>query len=1188
MSSVGASGSNPVGLVIRAWRLAAILPALVLVSCTCAFPLDPSLDISQYAHTSWKSRDGFLRAAVYSIAQTPDGYLWLGTDSGLLRFDGVRAVPWQPSSDRQLLSNGVLALLAARDGTLWIGTPKGLASWKAGKLIEYPQLAGKYVRTLLEDHEGTVWAGGFAFTPPGTLCAIRNGSIRCYGDDGTFGNGVLGLFEDSHRRLWAGVLNGFWQWEPGPPHFYAVAGQSYGIHSFAEDRDGALLIPIGDRFARLSHGKIETAHFVPGNAHVASGQRILRDRDGALWIGTWSQGLVHLVERGSDTFSRRDGLSGDVVSALFEDREGNIWVATTKGLDRFRAYSVATFTERQGLSSSGSASAIAARDGSIWFSPYGRLYRFERGQVTIYHEPGGGIYHEPGGGIEPNQEEAERRVREVSVAGLPELGVASLFQDNDGRIWIAATGGVGYLQNDRFVLVDSIPGGVAEAMAGDAKGNLWISIVNRGLFHLFRDKLVQHIPWDALGRDDLATALAVDPSRGGVWLGFSKGGLAWLAEGGTRASFVGDAAFKQGRVSDLRFDHDGALWVASDTGLSRRKDGRVSTLTTKNGLPCNEIYWLAEDEDHSFWLFGSCGLIRIARSDLEASLATTESANPKSVGATLFDETEGVILQVNLSAMPGPRGAISPDGRLWFTTMDGLSVIDPHHLPFNKLPPPVRIERIVSDDKEYDISDRLRLPARVRDLSIDFTALSLVAPEKVHFRYKLEGQDPDWREVVNNRQVKYSNLAPRSYRFRVIAANNSGVWNQAGDSLSFEVLPAWYETMSFRALCFLAFGTLLWGVHQVRVHQLQEQEKKFREAVESMPALAFVADPRGNRTFMNKGWIQYTGLNPEEPSASGWEKTIHPDDLKRITERWRESQTTGQPLDYEARLRGGSDGVYRWFLIRAVPVRDKHGKIVKWCGAATDIEDRKRAEQLQTDLTHAGRVSTMGEMLASISHELAQPIQITTAHAQASLRWLQRDPPEVTEARKGTEKIIEAGTLASEIINRLRSLYKKAPPKRELVAINEVIGEMTGMMGGKAREHGVSIRTDLKDDLPKTVADRVQLQQVFMNLMLNGIEAIKDTGGVLTVKSQLREDCQIEISVNDTGPGLPPGKADQIFDAFFTTKPQGSGMGLAICKSIVESQGGRIWANGDGGRGATFHFTLPAASAETNPPVDAA
>ncbi len=236
-----------------------------------------------------------------------------------------------------------------------------------------------------------------------------------------------------------------------------------------------------------------------------------------------------------------------------------------------------------------------------------------------------------------------------------------------------------------------------------------------------------------------------------------------------------------------------------------------------------------------------------------------------------------------------------------------------------------------------------------------------------------------------------------------------------------------------------------------------------------------------------------------------------------------------------------------------------------------------RAEQLQADLTHASRVSTMGELVASISHELAQPIMVTSNHAKASLRWLQRDPPNLTEVRKGTERIMEAGALASEIIDRLRSLYTKSPPKRKLVAINEVIGEMVPLLRSEANEYAVSIRTDLAPDLPKITADRVQLQQVLMNLKLNGIEAMKETGGVLTMKSQLGEDGQIQISIHDTGPGLPLGKADQIFDAFFTTKPQGSGMGLSISKSIVEAHGGRIWATVNEGRGATFHFTLPTA-----------
>ena len=250
------------------------------------------------------------------------------------------------------------------------------------------------------------------------------------------------------------------------------------------------------------------------------------------------------------------------------------------------------------------------------------------------------------------------------------------------------------------------------------------------------------------------------------------------------------------------------------------------------------------------------------------------------------------------------------------------------------------------------------------------------------------------------------------------------------------------------------------------------------------------------------------------------------------------------------------------------------------------LEDRKRAEQLQADLTHVSRVNTMGELVASISHELAQPIQTSTVMPRHLCDGFSATRPTDGGSRRDG-RIIERHPCLGDY-RPSAIVVQEGSPKRELVAINEVIGEMVPLLRSEANEYAVSIRTDLAANLPKITADRVQLQQVLMNLMLNGIEAMKDTGGVLTVKSQLREDGQIEISVSDTGPGLPLDKADQIFDAFFTTKPQGSGMGLAICKSIVESQGGRLWANNDGDRGATFHFTLPAAPAETNPPVDAA
>jgi PAS domain S-box-containing protein len=830
-------------------------------------------------------------------------------------------------------------------------------------------------------------------------------------------------------------------------------------------------------------------------------------------------------------------------------------VITSEGVDCFRNIPVVDFSVHEGLTSDSVDSILAARDGTIWMGNHAGLDHVRRDVVSS---------------IGPKN-------------GLPGSEVTSLSEDDAGRLWVGLDNGLFVYERGGFRPIRRRDGGaigVVTDMIEDVDKRIWGVVVRvgpgnpGGLVQIQDGRFAVEISDERLG---FPTSLAGDP-EGGLWLGLRKGGLARYQNGQLQIFPLKNT---NAQVSQVLGESDGSVLAATSDGLVEWRGETRYALDHHNGLPCDRTYAMVTDRHSNLWLYTECGLISIKSDDLQRWRRNPE----QKVSFDLLDAYDGV------QPYPGtfsPRAARSNDGRLWFANGTVAQMIDPDRLYRNAIPPPVHIEDVIADRNSYSIRNGLHLPALTRDLEIDYTALSFVVPQKVQFRYKLEGYDREWQDAQTRRQAFYSNLRPGNYRFHVVASNNSGVWNEAGAELDFNIAPAYYQTIWFRGLCVLAFFMLLWAGYQTRVHQLQEQEKKFRDAVEIMPALAFVADPNGNRTFFNRGWLEYTGLSAEQASGSGWEKAIHPDDLKRVTERWRKSQTTGQPLDYEARLRRGSGGVYRWFQTRARPLRDAQGKIVKWCAVANDIEDRKDAEQLRADLTHASRVSTMGELVASISHELAQPITATTNDAKASLRWLQRDPPDLAQVRKGTERIVESGILASEIINRLRSLYKKAPPRRELVAINEVIGEMARMLRGEARGHGVSIRTDLKDDLPMTVADRVQLQQVFMNLMLNAIEAMKDTGGVLTVKSRLADDGQIQISVNDTGPGLPPGRADQIFDAFFTTKPQGSGMGLAISKSIVESHGGRIWASGDSGLGAMFHFTLPAAPAETSPPVDAA
>ena len=253
------------------------------------------------------------------------------------------------------------------------------------------------------------------------------------------------------------------------------------------------------------------------------------------------------------------------------------------------------------------------------------------------------------------------------------------------------------------------------------------------------------------------------------------------------------------------------------------------------------------------------------------------------------------------------------------------------------------------------------------------------------------------------------------------ACNNSGVWNEAGGFLDFSIAPAYYQKDWFRALCVVAFLGLLWAAYQARVRRLRNEERKFREAVETMPASAFIAMPDGQRTFVNGRWVEYTGLTEERALGSGWEAAVHPDDLSRSLRTWQESAASGNTLEYEARLRRGSDGAYRWFQTRAVPLRDKRGKIVRWYGVINDIEDRKRAEQLQADIAHVNRVSTMGELTASLAHEIKQPIGAAVTNAEACARLLDRDQPDVFEAREAALEMAKDATRAAHIIDRVRS-----------------------------------------------------------------------------------------------------------------------------------------------------------------------
>jgi PAS domain S-box-containing protein len=317
--------------------------------------------------------------------------------------------------------------------------------------------------------------------------------------------------------------------------------------------------------------------------------------------------------------------------------------------------------------------------------------------------------------------------------------------------------------------------------------------------------------------------------------------------------------------------------------------------------------------------------------------------------------------------------------------------------------------------------------------------------------------------------------------------------------------------------------------------------------------------------------------------------TILAEDEPRVTATLDNAARTGTDFYlHEYRIRH-TDGSIRF--LRAIGRRNATGEPGEYVGVTMDITELKSAEQereklrqLEADMAHVNRVSTLGEMSASLAHEIKQPIAAAITSANSCIEWLAHEPPNLDRARAAAARIDKYGNHAAEIIDRIRSLCKKSPPQRELVDVNGIIEEMLALLKGEATRYPIAMRAELAAELPKIMVDRVQLQQVFMNLMLNGIEAMKDSGGDLTVKSELQDD-QLQFSISDTGVGLPAEKMDQIFSAFFTTKAQGSGMGLAISRSIVESHRGQLWASANSEGGATFHFTLPIQVAESSPLV---
>ncbi|UHQ18803.1 histidine kinase [Lysobacter sp. KIS68-7] len=776
------------------------LVAAALTFCSPAWAVDPARQISQYGHVAWRSQDGDLPGMPMAFAQGPDGYLWVGTLDGLLRFDGVRFARWSAPAGTHLPSDAVTRLLATRDGTLWIGTQQGLGQWRDGKLRIFPSTPGGAIMSITEDRDGTIWTTRTPRPDSSALvCRVSpDGKFACL--DKAQGLEIPGspccpaaFLQDATGTAWIGSDIALTAWRNQASQVFKLpldsARKDMGVAAIAPRNDGGLWVGIAKPGPGLGLQQFVDGRWTPFtsanfDASTLPVSALLLDRHGALWIGTYGKGLYRIHRGEIDAFTSTDGLSNDRINGLFEDREGNLWVATAKGIDQFRDLRVTTFSKQQGLSSDSAASIAAANDGSIWIGSAG-LDVLRDGRISSL----------------------------TKSLGLPDGQVTDLLQDHAGRMWVGVDRSLWIIDRGKAVQVHARDGTTNIAsiasLAEDAQHDLWGR--SKDSLLRIRDNVV--IDAYPLGPELEGRQIVADPASG-IWLGLRSGDLARFRDGKaqTFAFARPPEASVNGFVEHMATTSLGEVFGATANGVVAWKDGHTNTLTTANGLPCNHAHALQSARDGRLWVFMQCGLVEIARAEIDRWWTQPQTR----LQIRQYDALDGV----DPGWAPFRGATTSPDGRIWFANGHGVQMIDPAATTRNRIAPSVHIESLVVDRTRYPLHGAVQLPARAGDVQIDYTATSFVVPQRVRFRYKLAGRDKDWQEPGTRRQAFYTDLQPGNYRFTVIAANDDGVWNTRGDSLSFRIPPAWYQTLWFRvgaiALCLLG----AWLAYRWRLRRL--------------------------------------------------------------------------------------------------------------------------------------------------------------------------------------------------------------------------------------------------------------------------------------------------------------------------------------------------------------------------------
>ena len=753
--------------------------------------LDPNLRLTQYMHKSWRTQDGSAPAAdIISIAQTSDGFLWFVSTRGLYRFDGLRFVPWAlpPTVSMHAIAN----VFGDRSGGLWVVGDDEIVHLQGRVVSSHFELKGvQSTQNISEDPDGSLWVvRGSPASLDSPLCHVTHEALKCFGkDEGIPIAPINSLLADGKDGFWLGGPTALVHWHGGIAVTYRTGGQ---VVSLVPDVGGSLWVGMltegpGLGLAKWKNGTIKpfvTSTFDGSKVGVT---RIISDRHGHIWVSTDGKGVFCIHGNDVDHYGRIEGLSSDSVWSLFEDREGVIWAATSNGIDSFRDPAVATFSALEGLPKDAAVGILASKDGTIWIANNGSLDRIANGTVSSIR----------------------------MGAGLPGEQVTSLLEDRAGNMWVGVDNGLYLFKNARFLRLpepNHKPLGMVVGITEDTDGNIWAECSGkpRKLVRIRDFQVREEFPESQVPPGH---SLGADP-HGGIWIGTIKGDVALFRNGILGKKF--QVNLKGDSVADLILaQEDGSVLAGSTDGLFGSRNDRAQRMTKKNGLPCNWVYSFVEDKHKQWWLNTECGIVVLSDAELQRWWTNPETL----IQNRLYDALDGA----RPSTPPFRSAAYSADGHVWFVTGVVVQTVDPSRLLQKTLPTQTYIESLIADRKEFEATPNLKIPPNPRDLQIDYTSPSFSIPQRVKFRYRLDGYDRDWHEAGTRRQAFYTDLPPGKYTFRVIAANSDGVWNETSAKLDFSVAPAYYQTNSFRALCATVFLASLWAAYQFRVRQLHHQ-----------------------------------------------------------------------------------------------------------------------------------------------------------------------------------------------------------------------------------------------------------------------------------------------------------------------------------------------------------------------------